>query len=100
MNGLGSSSEFLGFLGSSEGRNRGTPRNPRNPRNSQVGNIERVKRRMLKEAVAENLDVIRGMPPRALRPSVRFSRLWLRRAPFLLVPLTLLGSTYLIANGG
>jgi N-acetylmuramoyl-L-alanine amidase len=64
-----------------------------------AGNIERVKRRMLQEAVAENLDVIRGGPPRALRPSSRFSRLWMRRAPFLLVPLTLLGSSYLIANG-
>jgi N-acetylmuramoyl-L-alanine amidase len=64
-----------------------------------AGNIERVKRRMLKEAVAENLEVMRGGPPRALRPSSRFARIWLRRAPFLVVPLTLLGSSYLIANG-
>jgi N-acetylmuramoyl-L-alanine amidase len=63
-----------------------------------AGNIDRVKRRALQEAVAENLDVIRGMPPRALRPATRRTRIWLRRAPFILVPLTLLGSTYMIAN--
>ncbi len=67
-----------------------------------AGNIDRVKRRALQEAVAENLDVMRGMPPRALRPATRRLRILLRRAPFVLVPLTLLGSTYMIAsnNGG
>ncbi|MFP5247250.1 MAG: N-acetylmuramoyl-L-alanine amidase, partial [Thermoanaerobaculia bacterium] len=63
-----------------------------------AGNIDRVKRQMLKAAVADNLDTIRGMPPRALRPGNRMARLWLRRAPFLLVPLTLAGSSYMIAN--
>jgi N-acetylmuramoyl-L-alanine amidase len=63
-----------------------------------VGNIDRVKRRMLQQAVAENLDIIRGVPPRALRPAKRWSRLWLRRAPFVLIPLTLLGSSFMIAN--
>lgn len=61
--------------------------------------IVRVKRRMLRQAVAENLDVIRGVAPRALRPGTRLLRLWLRRASFLLLPLTLVGSTYIIANG-
>ena len=56
---------------------------------------ERIKRRVLHEAVAENLDVMRGLPPRAVRPVRRAGRIWLRRAPFLLVPLTLAGSTYL-----
>lgn len=60
--------------------------------------IERVKRRMLQEAVAENLDTIRGGPPRALRPVQRHGRLWLRRSVFLLVPLTLAGSSYLVSN--
>lgn len=63
-----------------------------------AGNIERVKRRMLKEAVAENLDVIRGMPPRALRPYSRTLRIWLRRAPLIIVLLTLAGTSYVIAN--
>ena len=58
--------------------------------------IDRVKRRVLEQAVAENIDVIRGLPPRALRPANRLFRIWLRRAPFLLVPLTLFGSTYLV----
>jgi N-acetylmuramoyl-L-alanine amidase len=63
-----------------------------------VANNDRVKRRMLREAVAENLDVMRGAPPRALRPGTRLGRLWLRRATFLLVPLSLAGSSYMIAN--
>jgi N-acetylmuramoyl-L-alanine amidase len=54
--------------------------------------IQRVKRRVLREAVAENLDVIRGAPPRAVRN--RVARIWLRRAPLLLVPLAL-GGAYL-----
>jgi N-acetylmuramoyl-L-alanine amidase len=56
--------------------------------------IQRVKRRVLREAVAENLDVIRGAPPRAVRPGNRFMRIWLRRAPLLLIPLAL-GGAYL-----
>lgn len=54
---------------------------------------------MLQQAVAENLDVIRGAPPRALQPRMRWARLWMRKAPFLLLPLTLAGSSYMIANG-
>ena len=61
-----------------------------------ASNIDRVKRRVLQQAVAENVDVIRGLPPRAVRPANRLIRLWMRRAPFLLVPLTLAGSTYLV----
>jgi N-acetylmuramoyl-L-alanine amidase len=60
--------------------------------------IERVKRRVLREAVAENLDVIRGAHPRAVRPASRLSRIWLRRAPYLLVPLTL--AAYLARGSG
>jgi len=48
-----------------------------------------VKRRVLRQAVAENLDVIRGVPPRAVRPGNRYVRIWLRRAPYLLVPLVI-----------
>lgn len=60
--------------------------------------IDRVKRRVLREAVAENLDVMRGMPPRALRPAHRFWRIWVKRAPLVILPLTLAGSSYVIAN--
>lgn len=60
--------------------------------------VERVKRRMVKEAVEDNLDTIRGGPPRALRPAQRVGRLWMRRSALLLVPLTLAGSTYLATN--
>src|SRR5947199_3988873 len=59
------------------------------------GRIERVKRQLLREAVAENLDTMRGLPPRAVRPLRRNARLWLNRAPLLIVPLALIGATYL-----
>jgi N-acetylmuramoyl-L-alanine amidase len=62
-----------------------------------AGNIDRVKRRVLQEAVAENLDVMRGLPPRALRQSTRWPRLVLRRAPLLLIPL-LLGTSYVMTG--
>ena len=61
-------------------------------------NINYVKRRVLKQAVAENLETIRGLPPRAIRTGNRWIRLWLRRAPFLLIPLTLAGSTYMMTT--
>jgi len=53
---------------------------------------------MLQQAVAENLDMIRGVPPRALRPGRRLLRVWARRASFVIVPLTLLGSSYWVAT--
>ncbi len=59
---------------------------------------DRVKRRVLQEAVAENLDTIRGLPPRGARPASRAFRLFLKRAPFVLLPLTLAGSTYMMTN--
>ena len=61
--------------------------------------IQRVKRRVLREAVAENVDVIRGVPPRAARTWNRLVRIWLRRAPFLLVPLTLAAYMYRDSGG-
>ena len=56
---------------------------------------KRVRRRLLREAVADNLDTIRGLPPRALRPRSRWGLAAMRRAPFLLIPLTLVASTYM-----
>lgn len=64
-----------------------------------AGKIERVKRQLLREAVAENLDTIRGLPPRGVRPLRRTARVWLQRAPFLIVPLILVGATYLTQGG-
>lgn len=60
--------------------------------------IDRVKRRLLKEAVADNLETMQGLPPRRIRGPRRLMRLWLRRAPILLIPLTLAGSTWFVAN--
>jgi N-acetylmuramoyl-L-alanine amidase len=59
------------------------------------GKLHRVKRQLLREAVAENVDTMRGLPPRGVRPLRRTMRIWLRRAPLLIVPLVLIGATYL-----
>lgn len=64
-----------------------------------AGKIHRVKRQLLRQAVAENLDTIRGLPPRAVRPLSRIARIWLQRAPLLLVSLALIGSTFLTHGG-
>ena len=58
----------------------------------------RVKRRLLKQAVADNLDTIRGLPPRSVRRSNRTFRIWLKRTPIFLLFLLLAGSTYLASN--
>src|SRR5437016_14056970 len=63
-----------------------------------LGKVDRVKRQLLTEAVADHLDTIRGLPRRSLRPARRAARAWLRRAPLLLVPLALLGSSYLTGS--
>jgi N-acetylmuramoyl-L-alanine amidase len=60
-----------------------------------AGKIDRVRRQLLRQAVDDNLDTMRGLPPRPLRRARRLGRLWLRRAPLLLIPVTLAGSTYL-----
>jgi N-acetylmuramoyl-L-alanine amidase len=59
---------------------------------------EQLKRRVVREAVAENLDVIRGLPPRSLRPANRVLRAWARRVPLLLVPITLAAWSYMWAK--
>jgi N-acetylmuramoyl-L-alanine amidase len=63
-----------------------------------AGHIDRVKRRLLAQAVADNLDTIRGLPPRGVRPAVRLGRLWLRRVSLIIVPVTLAGSTFLLSK--
>jgi N-acetylmuramoyl-L-alanine amidase len=63
-----------------------------------AGKIERVKRQLLAAAVADNLETIRGLPPRPLRRGRRVGRLWLRYLGLIAVPLTLAGSTYIVSN--
>jgi len=64
-----------------------------------AGKIDRVKRQLLHEAVSDNFDTIRGLPPRPVRRARRLARIWLRRAPLVLIPLTLVGSTYFGHSG-
>jgi len=64
-----------------------------------AGKIERVKRQLLHEAVSDNFDTIRGLPPRPVRRGRRLAKVWLRRAPLVLIPLTLAGSTYFGHSG-
>lgn len=54
-----------------------------------MASSERIKRRMLRQAVEENVDIIRGLPPRSLRRSRRLAFIWLRRALTLIVPVSL-----------
>lgn len=63
------------------------------------GQINRVKRQLLRQAVADNLDTIRGLPPRSLRPSRRFAHLFLRRAPLVIIPLMLASFAFLSNTG-
>ncbi|HUP44425.1 MAG TPA: N-acetylmuramoyl-L-alanine amidase [Thermoanaerobaculia bacterium] len=60
----------------------------------------RVRRRLLEAAVADNLETIRGLPPRALRRPYRIWSGWMRRLPVILVPLTLAAWTWLATSGG
>jgi N-acetylmuramoyl-L-alanine amidase len=63
-----------------------------------AGNIDRVKRHLLHEAVTDNVDTIRGAPPRSVRRSQRLRQTWWRRTPLLLLPLSLLGASYLVVS--
>jgi N-acetylmuramoyl-L-alanine amidase len=63
-----------------------------------AGKVHRVKRRLLRQAVAENLATMRGGPPRAATTANRMVRIWLKRAPLVLIPLTVAGSTWLASN--
>ena len=63
-----------------------------------AANLNNVKRRVLQQAVAENLETIRGLPPRGARPGKLRMRLLLRRAPLVLVPVLLAGSTYMMTT--
>ena len=58
---------------------------------------DRVKRQLLREAVTDNLDTIRGLPPKSKVVAPK-ENVWLRRLPLLLIPITLLGSSYLISE--
>ncbi len=62
--------------------------------------MDRVKRQVLREAVVDNLDTIRGLPPRSLRPSRRLGHLFLRRAPLVIIPLMLATFAFLSNTGG
>lgn len=63
-----------------------------------AGKVSRVKRHVLAQAVAENLDTIKGLPPRKTRAGYRLGRIWLRRLSLMIIPLALAGSTYLVSN--
>jgi len=61
--------------------------------------MDRVKRQVLREAVVDNLNTMRGVPPRTLRPSYRLGRLFLRRAPLVIIPV-MLATFAFISNTG
>ncbi len=59
---------------------------------------DRVKRQLLRDAVTDNLDTIRGLPPKRVHEPKK-ANFWVRRAPLLLIPLALLGSSYFLTTG-
>jgi N-acetylmuramoyl-L-alanine amidase len=63
------------------------------------GQMDRVKRQLLREAVTDNLDTIRGLPPRSLRQSRRLGHIFLRRAPLVIIPLMLASFAFLSNTG-
>ena len=63
-----------------------------------AGKIVRVKRRLVREAVADNVATIQGLPPGPLRRGRRMGQLWLKRLSLVLIPLTLAGSTYIVST--
>lgn len=63
----------------------------------QAARKDRVKRQLLRDAVTDNLDTIRGLPPQRVHVPGKASG-WAWRGPLLLVPLILLGSSYFMAE--
>ena len=63
-----------------------------------MAHADRIKRRLLAEAVEDNLDTMSGLAPKSLRNSRRRARIWGRRALFLLIPASLLGSTWIAST--
>ena len=65
-----------------------------------MGDLARVKRRLLSEAVADNLDTIRGIGPWSLQRRRVQNRRWSRLALALAIPVTFFGAGYLISVSG
>lgn len=63
-----------------------------------MANQNRIKRRVLQQAVEDNLDTIRGLAPKSLRRPRRLLHVWTRRALLVLLPLSLIGSSYIVGN--
>lgn len=63
--------------------------------------VNRVKRELLREVVRENLETMRGLPPRSLRRSRRWGRFAVRRVPLVvLATLLVLVSVKALSTGG
>lgn len=60
--------------------------------------LRRIKHRVLRDAIEENLDTIRGAPPKSVRRGRRILAVWSRRAALVILPLTILGSSYVISK--
>lgn len=60
--------------------------------------LRRIKHRVLRDAIEENLETIRGVPPRSVRKGYRIFAIWIPRVVLVLLPLTILGSSYLISK--
>jgi N-acetylmuramoyl-L-alanine amidase len=61
--------------------------------------MKRTKYRLLREMVAENIRVVRGIRVKSFDRSKSRARRWLRRSFLIVAPLCLLASTYMISTG-
>jgi N-acetylmuramoyl-L-alanine amidase len=59
---------------------------------------DRMKRRLLRQAVDDNVDTIRGLAPKSLRRNRRWGRLALRGSLIVLLPVGIFGSSWLANN--
>jgi len=60
---------------------------------------DRVKRQLLREAITDNVETMRGLPPQRVWTAPRKSRGWLWPASLVLIPLALLGSSHFLSAG-
>jgi len=65
-----------------------------------MGDVNRLKRQMLRDAVRENLEAIEGLPPAALRREGRWARRTVRLAALVGVPLALFASINAFSGSG
>ncbi len=58
----------------------------------------RIRQKVVRRAVEDNVETIQGLVPASLRPGRRWFRTWFRRSTLLLIPLSLIGSSQIVSS--